>query len=83
MYERPLVDLVGLDVLPVVTCLQYILHTKQQRIDEPNCDLQSFSRWVQPVQIENAQALQDLHLIDVEPHELPSIPGLGSDPKDA
>ena len=81
MYERPLVHLVGLDVHPVVTCLQYIARTKLQRVDELNCDLQSLSQRVQPVQIENAQALQDLHVIDVEPHELQSTPGLANDPK--
>ena len=83
MYERPLVHLVRLDAHPVVTCLQYRVHSKQQRVDELNCDLQSLSQWVQPVQIGNAQALQDLHAVDVEPHELQSTPRLANGPKDA
>ena len=83
MYGHQLVHLFGLDVHLVVTCLQYIVHTKLQRVDELNCDLQSLSQWVQPVQIGNAQALQDLHAVDVEPHELQSTPRLANGPKDA
>ena len=81
MYERPLVHLVRLDAHPVVTCLQYRVHTKQQRVDELNCDLQSLSQWVQPVQIESAQALQCRHVIVVEHHELQSTSGFANDPK--
>ena len=83
MYGRPLVHLVGLDDNLVVTCLQYIAHTKEQRVDVSNCDLQYLFQWVQPVLVENAQALHDLHVVGVEPDELQSTPGLASGPRDA